>query len=100
MAAGNTHTITPPLRREWPLTSQGLSAPQTNRPPYCSVMRTASATRCYGYWRVILDGHLRALGGPAGGWSVPAVTPQAQDLNTGREACEENMLFLGGAAAV
>ena len=36
--------------------------------------------RCYGYRRVILDDHLRTLGGPAGGRSVPAVTPRAQDL--------------------
>ena len=27
MAGGNTHTTTPPLRREWPLTCQGLPAP-------------------------------------------------------------------------
>ena len=29
---------------------------------------------------MILDDHLRTLGGPAGGWSVPAVTAQAQEL--------------------
>ena len=40
MAEGNTHTITPLLRREWPLTYQGLPAPQTESPPYRSVMRT------------------------------------------------------------
>ena len=33
IAGGNTYTIAPPLRREWPLTSQGLPAPQHNRPP-------------------------------------------------------------------
>ena len=32
--------------------------------------------RCSGYRRVTLDDHLRTLGGPAGGWSVPVVTPQ------------------------
>ena len=35
--------------------------------------------RCYGYWRVFFHEHLGALGGPAGGLSGPAVTPQAQD---------------------
>ena len=39
-AGGDTHTITPPLRREWLLTCQGLPAPQTESPPYRSVMRT------------------------------------------------------------
>ena len=41
MAGDNTRTITLPLRREWPLTCQGLPAPQTRRLPYCSIiMRT------------------------------------------------------------
>ena len=39
MVGDNTYTIAPPLRREWPLTCQGLPAPQHNRPPYRSVMR-------------------------------------------------------------
>ena len=51
--------------------------------PLCS--RGRRFLRCYavrcGYLRrVVLGDHLRTLGGPAGGWSVPAVTPQAQDL--------------------
>ena len=33
LAAGNTHTITPPLRREWALNCQGLPAPPTDSPP-------------------------------------------------------------------
>ena len=40
----STYTIAPPLRREWPLTCQGLPAPQHNRPPYRSVMRMERAT--------------------------------------------------------
>ena len=44
MAGDGMYTIAPPLRREWPLTCQGLPAPQHNRPPYCSVMRMERAT--------------------------------------------------------
>ena len=44
MVGDNTYTIAPPLRREWPLTCQGLPAPQHNRPPYRSVMRMEWAT--------------------------------------------------------
>ena len=67
MAGDNTYTITPPLRREWPLTCDGLPAPQTNRPPYCSVMRTASATSvatrdicCRYYLRGLVTGYAMA----------------------------------------
>ena len=39
MTGNNTSTITPPLRREWSLTCQGLPAPQSSRPPFRNVMR-------------------------------------------------------------